>query len=38
MKKLLFVLVITLFAFQDIKADNWMTSFEDAQKIALANR
>lgn len=36
MKKLLIVLVITLFAFQNVKADNWMMSFEDAQKIALA--
>ncbi len=36
MKKISFVLVAVLLAFQNINADNWITSFEEAQKIALA--
>jgi thiol-disulfide isomerase/thioredoxin len=36
MKKTLLVLIILVCALENVRADNWMTSFEEAQKMALA--
>ncbi|MFI1770936.1 thioredoxin family protein [Thalassobellus citreus] len=36
MKKILLILIILLVNIQKVSADNWMTSFEEAKKIALA--
>ena len=36
MKKSLIFLIIVLLSSNSLKADNWLSSFEDAKKIALA--